>query len=248
MEITDINEIHVLDHRVRLLQPPKGGFRTSLDSVMLGAACPARAGDHVLDMGCGVGGAGFCTLWRVPQTVLTAVEWQAIYADLAGKNAVLNGWENRVKIIQSDIRTFQPQKNDVYDHVICNPPYLETGAHTPSPDFIRAQSLGHQEEELTLEDWITAAHRLVKSRGSFTIIYPAFGTDHIIRAMGRKFGAIEIFPLWPKQGDQAKRVVIRAIKDRQPRTTLHAGLVIHDDDSAYTTAADDVLRHGKALF
>ncbi len=241
----EADEIYVLNRKVRLLQPPMGGFRTGLDSVMLGAACPAQAGERVLDMGCGVGGAGFCALWRVPGAVLTAVEWQQGYADLARQNAVLNGWETRVIVVQDDIRSVVL---DPADHVICNPPYLEAGTHVPSPDELRAQALGHQKDDLTLEDWVNAAHRLVKSRGSFTIIYPAYGTDHIIRAMGRRFGAVDIFPLWPRAGVDAKRVVIRAIKDRQPRTTLHAGLVLHAEDGAYTPEADKVLRDGAELF
>jgi tRNA1Val (adenine37-N6)-methyltransferase len=56
-------EIFVLDKKVRLLQPA-GGFRTSLDSVMLAAACPTGPGSRVLDMGCGVGGAAFFLFFR----------------------------------------------------------------------------------------------------------------------------------------------------------------------------------------
>ena len=238
-------EIHVLNQKVRLLQPPEGGFRTSLDSVMLAAACPAKEGQSVLDAGCGVGGASFCLLWRVPGIRLTGIDWEETYRELAHRNILLNTVTGSAEFIHADIRTYDP--DTTFDHVIMNPPYFEAGRHTPSPDTIRAQANGHQDEELTLEDWIRAAHRLVRSNGSLTLIYPAHGTDKIILALGKKFGAVEIIPLWPKQGVEAKRVIIRAIKDRQTPARILPGLVLHQPDGAYTPEADQVLRDGAPI-
>lgn len=241
-------EIHVLDKKIRLLQLAEGGFRTSLDSVMVSAACPAHNGDHVLDAGCGVGGAGFCLLWRVKGARLTGVEWEHAYINLARQNAELNNVADRAAFIEADIRDVDMGPKPVFDHVMMNPPYAEAGAHTPSPDAIKAQALGHQDEDLSLEDWIKAAHRLVKSGGSLTIIYPTSGTDRIIRAFGKKFGAVEIIPLWPRVGVESKRVIIRARKDRQTPARIHAGLVLHNPDGSYTVEAERVLRDGAGVY
>jgi len=238
-------EIHVLNQKVKLLQPPDGGFRTSLDSVMLAAACPAKEGQSVLDAGCGVGGASFCLLWRVPNIQLTGIDWEETYHDLAHRNILLNTFTGTATFIPGDIRTYDPDV--LFDHVIMNPPYFEAGRHTPSPDTIRAQANGHQDEDLSLDDWIRAAHRLVRSNGSLTIIYPAHGTDKIIHAMGKKFGSVEIIPLWPRMGVEAKRVIIRAIKDRQTPARILPGVVLHEESGAYTEAADRILRDGDAI-
>jgi tRNA1(Val) A37 N6-methylase TrmN6 len=237
----------VLGQKVRLLQPAEGGFRTSLDSVMLAAACPAKDNDHVLDMGCGVGGASFCLLYRVPNAKLTGIEWESTYLELAVQNSVLNNMSDRAQFIQSDIRDYRVDGKPQYDHVMVNPPFSEAGEHLVSPDPIKAKALGHQEEDLTLDDWVKAAHRLVKSKGSFTIIYPTAGVDRVIRAMGKMFGAIEIIPLWPRVGVDSKRVIIRAIKDRQTPSSIKAGLVLHHDDGSYTSAAEAVLREVQPL-
>ena len=246
-------EIHVLDHKVRLFQA-ESGFRTSLDSVFVAAACPAKEGYRVLDLGAGVGGASFCLLWRVPACHVTGVEIQQSHADLATANIALNKTEERAEFVCADIRTYRSEAR--FDCVMCNPPYLDAGTYTPSSSAERARALGHTsspqrgegaETALTIQDWIDAGFHNLKSGGSITIIHRADYTDKIIQALGRKFGAVEIFPLYPKAGEPAKRVIIRAVKDRKTPAKLHAGLILHEKDAAYTAAADAVLRDGAAI-
>lgn len=237
-------EIHVLDHKVRLLQPEKG-FRTSLDSVFLAAGCPARAGERVLDMGSGVGGAAFCLLWRVPHCHVTGVELQSSHVDLARRNISLNGRDGCAEFVLSDIAMFQPTQT--FDHVICNPPYLEAGTYTPASSEQRATALGHEGRDMTLKDWIDAGFRALKSGGSFTMIHRADMVDKIITGLGKRFGAVEIIPLYPRLGEEAKRVMVRAVKDRKTPARLHAGVILHEPDGRYTAHADAILRDGAAI-
>lgn len=247
-----MEEIYVLGKRVRLLQP-EGGFRTSLDSVMLAAACPARAGDRTLDMGCGVGGAAFCLLQRVPGCRVTGVDIVPGNVELARRNALLNEAQDKADFACADIRAYEvggPEGR--FDHAICNPPYLEAGTYTPSPDELRAAALGHGTQEgagegMDLAEWIGAGFRLLKSGGSLTMIHRADAVDRIVQALGRRFGAVEIVPLWPRTGVAAKRVIVRAVKDRRSPATLHPGLVLHEKDGAYTGAAQAVLSDMQAL-
>lgn len=242
--MSNASEIHVLDHKVRLLQA-ENGFRTSLDSVFVAAACRAGAGSRILDMGTGVGGAAFCLLWRVPECHVTGVEIQESHAALARRNIALNNVEGRADFVCADIRDYAPA--DRFDHVICNPPYLEAGSYTPSSSDERARALGHEGSELSLSDWIEAGFKHLKSGGSFTMIHRADMTDKIIQGLGRKFGAVEIVPLYPRIGEEAKRVIIRTIKDRKTPARLLAGVVLHETDGAYTKEADAILRDGAAI-
>ncbi len=233
-------EIYVLDKKVRLLQP-EGGFRTSLDSVMLAAAVPAKAGETVLDMGCGVGGASFCLLWRV-DAKLTGIDINTDYIDLARQNSGLNNKSANFEV--ADIREYQ---SPTFDHVMLNPPFFEAGTHLSSPNQGKAQANGHIDEDLSIRDWVKAAHRLVKSNGTMTIIYPSGGIDKIIQVMGKSFGAIEIIPLWQRAGAEARRVIIRAIKDRQTPARILPGIILHETDGSYTIHAETVLRNGNQI-
>lgn len=241
---TNATEIHVLDHKVRLFQA-ESGFRTSLDSVFVAAACPAKAGERVLDLGAGVGGASFCLLWRVPDCHVTGIEIQKSHADLATANIALNRAEGRAEFVCADIRSYRSPER--FDHVMCNPPYLDAGTYTPSSSAERAMALGHDDEDVSIADWVDAGFHNLKSGGSMTIIHRADYTDKIILALGRKFGAVEIIPLYPKVAEAAKRVIIRALKDRRTSAKLHAGVILHEDGGAYTRAADAILRDGAAI-
>lgn len=237
-------EIYVLNHKVRLLQA-KDGFRTSLDSVLLAAACLAKNGHTVLDMGVGVGGATFCLAWRVPECHITGVEVQKNHADLAMQNIARNNAQACVEIVCSDIRHYAAPKR--FDHVMCNPPYLEAGNYTPSPSSERAMALGHDGSDLQLKDWVDAGYQNVKSGGTFTIIHRADMADKIIHAMGKRFGAVEIIPLYPRVGEEAKRVIVRAIKDRKTPSRVRFGVILHESNNDYTKQANAILRDGDAI-
>lgn len=235
-------KIEILNKRLSLFQA-ENGFRTSLDSVMLAAACPTKPGEHILDLGCGIGGAGFCLLARMENTKLTGIDIQADHIELARKNAAMNDMADRTEFIHADIRKF---KGGSFSHVICNPPYLEPGKHLPSPHKAKAAAHAHG-EETGLKDWIDCAFRHIKAQGSLTLIHRADQTDEIIRLIGKRFGAIEIIPLWPKLGVDAKRVIIRAVKHRKSPARLHAGLVLHQENGNYTDEAQRVLREAAPI-
>lgn len=251
--MSESDEISVLGKQVRLRQVPDG-FKTSVDSVLLAAACPAHIRGmgkeketdihHILDLGCGVGSAGLCALHRVTNTRLTGIDILPDHVRLAAENAALNGMEGRAEFLAEDIRDFE---DGAFDHVICNPPYLESGSYIPSPKAHKEIAIGHGEDDIDLKDWIDAAHRNLKSGGSFTIIHRADMIDRIIRNFGKRFGAIEIIPLWPKLSVAAKRVIVRGIKDRKSPASLHPGVVLHNADGAYSERAQDILRQGQAL-
>ena len=61
----DWREDGFLGGRLRIAQPVRG-YRAGADAVMLAAACPARPGESVLELGCGAGGRAALPGARVP--------------------------------------------------------------------------------------------------------------------------------------------------------------------------------------
>lgn len=235
--MSEAEEIYVLNKRLKLIQA-KNGFRTCLDSVMLAAACPAQEGANILDIGCGVGGAGLCVLARVAGAMLTGIDIQSDHIELAVQNAKMNNMDSQATFISSDIRDY---KDNRFDHAICNPPYLDAGDQTPSPSSAKATAHVHQ-DDVTLRNWIDGAVRNLKSKGSLTIIHRADQSDKILQNLEGRFGGTEIIPLWPKQNTPAKRVIIRTYRDSRASAILHPGIVLHQENGDYTEDAEGILR------
>lgn len=77
----ELTQDRFLDGRLLVAQPRRG-YRAAMDPVLLAAACPARPGQAVLELGCGAGVASLCLGWRVPDLRLAGLELQPAYARL----------------------------------------------------------------------------------------------------------------------------------------------------------------------
>lgn len=230
-----------LGGRLRLRQPVDG-YRAAIDPVFLAASVDAAAGDRVLDVGAGHGAAALCLARRVPGCHVTGIEIQPDLARLAGENVRANDLAEFVSIVAADL--MQPATQADFDHVMANPPYLEQGRSTlPRGRHAAAARL---EGDAGLEEWIGFMHRLARPGGTLTLIHRADRLDRILSLFDRRCGAIAIFPLWPKSGVAAKRVIVRARKDAAAPAVMAPGLILHEDDGAFTAEADAVLR-GAAL-
>jgi tRNA1Val (adenine37-N6)-methyltransferase len=248
MTCSDLTQDAFLGGRLMLWQPRRG-YRAATDPVFLAAAVPARPGDSVLDLGCGVGTAALCLGTRVPGLDLHGVELQADYADLARRNASEAGLP--LEVTTGDIAALPPALSGrSFDHVLMNPPFFAEGAVLPPADPGRATAFG---EVLPLADWIDAGLRRLKPRGRLAVIHLADRLPEILAALSPRAGAIEVLPLCPRAGRDAGRVIVRARKGVRTPFRLLPGLVIHDgarhegDGDDFTPLAGAVLRDAAPL-
>ena len=235
-------ETLLLGGRVRILQPLQG-YRAAIDPVLLAAAVPATA-RRVADMGCGTGAALLGLLARCPSVCGVGVELQPETAALACQSVALNGWSERAEIITGDVRLTLPRvEGNGFEAVMTNPPYHGPGTRSP----IASRAVAHM-EEVPLEEWLAGCLRCLKPLGHLVVIYRADRLDTLLAALvARKAGSQEVFPLWPRQGEAAKRVIVRAVKGGKGPLTLHPGLILHGADGRFTPQAEALLRAGSPL-
>ena len=231
--------------QVRLRQP-KNGYRFGSDAALLAACVTGESGQKVLDLGCGVGAVLLGAAYRLQQVAFTGIEREAEYALLAQYNATANNMAHRVTVIQDDVRSKQSAPLfGTFDHVVANPPYFGQDTHTAAPQKLRA--VARQETDATIADWLQAANVFLRPQGTLTMIYPMDRLSQWLYEASRFAGGITIFPLWPKTGRQAKRVVLRATKGSNAPTALAPGLIVHREDGSYTDEADAVINQGRYL-
>ncbi|MCC6470428.1 MAG: methyltransferase [Alphaproteobacteria bacterium] len=234
----------LLDGRVKLRQPAKG-YRVAIDPILLAAAAPASAGDRVLDLGAGVGAAALCLAARVPDCRVDCLEAQQALARLAAENVSANGLDRRIIVHVGDLRRPPPDMpRGGFDVVMTNPPYHAAAAADAPPDPSKRRATV---EELGLEAWIDAALKFLKPRGRLVVVHRADRMDDLVTSLDGRCGEVTLIPFWPRAGEPARRVVLRARKGVRSPAQLLPGLVLHGEDGKFTPEAEAVLRGGAGL-
>lgn len=241
-------ETTLLRGRVNLLQP-QVGFHASIDAVFLAAAALVKDRFKVLDVGCGVGSVGLCITSRNKTISLTGIDIQKELVDLAHQNAALNGVADRCRFFQGDIKKEKIIENNYFNAVVMNPPYLTAATHPLSPDPIKATSHGESASDTTLVNWIKYSHLKLKQGGTLTMIHRADRMGDIIHSLTHKkwFGSLVIYPLCPHAGENAKRIIVSARKERYAALVLKSGMIVHKPDGSYTDAAHKILSDAESI-
>ncbi len=247
----NFTEDTLLAGRVRFLQPSKG-FRATLDMLLLAASIEASAKETLCELGAGSGVASLCVAARLPGCSLWLVEKDAGMAALALKNIEIHNRQalahqnsaempERLKVIEADI-TALPKHLGPFHQVFANPPFYVAGRHRPS-ELAQRRSAMHADIAGPWP-WVKAARRLLRPRGRLTLVDAADRLPELLAALtAEKFSAIEIMPLWPRLGDAAKRILLRARLNRKTPPRLLAGHVLHEEFE-YTNEIKDVIAGG----
>ncbi|RBI86198.1 methyltransferase [Rhodosalinus halophilus] len=232
-----------------VVEQPARGYRAGIDPVLMAAAVPARAGDSVLELGCGVGVASLALGIRVPGLALAALELQPELAALARANAARN--EVALEVVEGDVAQMPAAlKARRFAHVMLNPPWFPRTASVRAADPAREAGLG---ETAPLEVWLAAAAKRLVPRGTLTLVHRAERLPEILAAAPRALGSVELLPLLPREGRAPRLILLRARAGGRAPFRLHAGLVLHEgaahpgDREHFSERVRAVLREGAPL-
>ncbi len=244
-----------LGGRLHLFQPRRG-YRAGIDAVLLAAAVRPkddRAGARLIDLGAGVGTVGLCAASRLPGLDVTLLERDANFATLAARNIALNELEDRARVHCLSIGAPASDLDAVgiaagsYDIAVANPPYRLAGTGTESPHPLKADAHAMQ-ATLTMLDWMRFMARLLRPGGTAYLVHLPEAVPQILAACERRFGALEVCPLYPREHHAAHRILLRAVKGSRAGLRLGCGIVLHEPGSnAFRPPVARALREGTAL-
>lgn len=244
---TATTEDWLLDGQVRLNQPA-AGYRVAIDPILLAAAVPAEAGDIVLDLGSGAGAAALCLHHRARDCRIVGLEIDQAMLALAQQNAQANDAADRITFVQGDVAALPAQiTGQAFDHVFSNPPYLEQMRADRRGASNAQRDVANIEQATSLSVWIEVMVSALKPKGRLTVIHRADRLDELLSEVRRHAGEIVVYPLWPKPGRPAKRVLVSARTGVATPLRMAPGLVLHEAAGAYTDAARRVLENGDPL-
>lgn len=239
-----------LGGKLQCLQPAKG-YRSGLDAVFLAAVIPARPGQTTLEAGSGTGIASLCLAAGVDNLNIVGLDINPESVKLARENARRNGFEKNSIFIEGDLsRSFKELEakgiaQNQYDHVFANPPFFSQQAAQASPDAgkARANVMGRE----GLDKWLSFLTAVVKPHGTITLIHRAEALYALTHAFEGRAGDLKIYPLFPKAGASASRVIVQGIKGSRAQSSLLQGQVMHRPDGTFANEVQDILRNGKRL-
>ena len=210
------------------------GFRFGMDAVLLSDFADIRADMDYGDWGTGSGILLLLLQGRGKGKRGVGVELQPDYADMARRSVQLNGLEETLRIVEGDVRTawdFLGERS--LDAIVCNPPYGTSGKTMLSADD--GISLARHQDAEGLLPWFRSAHRVLRGKGHFYMVYPA---QKMLEAMDQLTEA-HLTPkrfrlVYPDEARPANLVLIEAVKDGRPFLVPCPPLIINGPEGGYT--------------
>jgi len=95
--------------------------------------------------------------------------------------------------------------------------------------------------------WARFMAAMARPGGSATMIHRADAVGEVLSAFAGRFGGLLVFPLFPREGKSATRVLVQGIKGSSAPVELRPGLVLHEAGNKFRPDVEAVLRHGDGL-
>ncbi len=218
---------------LRIIQSTKG-FRFGTDAVLLSGFANVKPDETVLDIGTGNGVIPLLLSAKSRARRIVGLEIQSEMAELARRNVRLNGLEERIEIVEGDLRESRRFLGDErFDVVVSNPPYIKAKGGIPNPNG--ALAIARHELYCTLEDVIAACSRSVRYRGRVAIVYrPSRLVDLLTEMRRHSLEPKRLRMVQKDRGSKPTLILVEAVKGGGAELDVMPPLVIYDDDGNYT--------------
>jgi len=230
----DYTEDTLFDGRIRCLQHRRG-YRFSVDAVLLGNFIQPKPGDRILDLGCGCGIIPLILAYRWSKVSITGLEIQPGLTSLAKKNVALNDWQERIEIVQGDLKEIEKHvEAGSFDWVVSNPPYRRPGSGRVN--MVSERAFARHEQLADLVNVTKAANWAAKKKGRVTFIYPASrGASVILELKKAGLEPKKMLSIFSYPGSTASLLIIEAVKQGGEEMVILPPLYVYQErDGEYS--------------
>lgn len=217
----------------KIIQNPNC-FCFGMDAVLLSGFAAAAEGDQVLDLGTGTGIIPLLMEAKTKAAHLTGLEIQKDSADMAARSVRLNGLEEKIDIVEGDIKEAVSLFGAAsFDVVTCNPPYMTEHHGLTNPEAPKA--IARHELLCTLEDVISQTAKLLKPGGNFFMVHRPFRLAEIIVLLREyKLEPKRMRLVFPFADKEPNMVLLEANRGGRPRMTVEKPLIVYKEPGVYT--------------
>ena len=210
-------------------------FCFGMDAVLLSGFTKVKEGEKVLDMCTGTGIIPILLSAKTKGKNFTGIEIQEDCAQMAERSVKYNGLEDRIQIIQGDIKEAVSIFGAASFHVVtCNPPYM-IGQHGLQNPYM-AKAIARHEILCTLEDVVSQAAAVLKDRGRFYMVHRPFRLAEIFQVLMKyKLEPKRMQLVYPYIDREPNMVLIEARKGGNSRITVERPLIVYEKPGVYTS-------------
>ena len=216
-----------------VIQDPKK-FCFGMDAVLLSGFARVKKGETALDMGTGTGIIPILLSQRTEGKHFTGLEIQAECAEMADRSVKYNCLEDRIQIVEGDIKEAAGIFGAAsFDVVTCNPPYMIGQHGLTNPHMPKA--IARHEILCTFDDVANQAARVLKDRGRFYLVHRPFRLVELMAALTKyKLEPKRMQLVYPYIDKAPNMVLIEACKGGNSRIQIERPLVVYEKPGVYT--------------
>ena len=217
-----------------------GGFRFGMDAVLLSGFVQAKPGAEVLDLGTGTGILPILLSDKTQAGHFCGLEIQPKSADMALRSVRMNHLEEKIEIIQGDIREadgiFAPASFDI---IVTKPPYMAGGCGLTGSDD--AKTIARHEVLCSFEDIARVSCRLLRPGGRFFMVHrPARLPELIISLHRHRLEPKRMRIVCPYADREPNLFLLECARDGAPGLRMERPLIVYASPGVYTSEVLDI--------
>ena len=218
---------------LRIIQA-RDSYRFSVDSILLLNFIRLKNYEKIIDLGTGSGIIPLLLFGKKKGLSIYGIEIQKDLADMARRSVELNKLQNDITIIQEDFRNLKNIfKNQQFDVVVSNPPYISMGQGKINPSINKA--IARHEIKGDLEDMISVSNYLLKNKGRIYLIYRSAKLIKLVITLKRYGIEPKVIKLiHPRPGENANLVLLEGIKSGKEELKIEDPIFLYSNKKMET--------------
>jgi tRNA1Val (adenine37-N6)-methyltransferase len=191
---------------------------------------------NALDIGAGTGLLSLMLAQQHKLMHIDAIEIDAAAAAQANMNVAYSAFANQIDVYHADLFDFAP--NQLYDFIICNPPFHQQQLKTTD----KVKNIAHHDEGLTIEKLLPKAVSLLKTSGQLALLIPFYRQAAILELANlHDLYAQEICTVQQSNQHPFFRSMLLFSK-KENTSTSHTAISICDELPNYSSAFTNLLQ------
>ena len=235
MELKNNERIDDLQFKDLKIIQNSQGFCFGIDAILLSDfARDMKKSELVVDLCTGTGVIPILLAGKTEAKKIIGVEIQEECADMAKRSVALNNLENRVEIINVDLKLLKNViPSATVDVVTVNPPYMKKGTGVINEK--NAIIISKHEVSCTLEDVIKEAARLLKFNGEFYMIHKSERIADVFCTMRKyKIEPKRVRFVYPQVDKHSNLVLVEGTRSGKEFLKHEKPLIVYKENKEYT--------------